>query len=129
VAGLRYEVGAPINPAALQHLFDTSWDGRGPRYRNELEHSLAWVAAYDGEQLAGFVNIAWNGGAHAFVLDTTVHPEQRRRGIGRELVRIAAEAAREAGCEWLHVDFEPQFAPFYEACGFGPTAGLMRLAP
>ena len=28
--------------------------------------------------------------------------------------------------EWLHVDYEPQLAPFYEPCGFRPTAaGLM----
>jgi GNAT superfamily N-acetyltransferase len=128
LAALRYETGASIDPAALQLLFDASWDGGGPRYHDELQHSLTWVAAYDGEQLAGFVNVAWNGGAHAFILDTTVHPGYRNHGIGRELVRLAAEAARQGGCEWLHVDFEPQLAPFYEACGFGPTAaGLMRL--
>jgi hypothetical protein len=41
---------------------------------------------------------------------------------------MAAAAAREAGCEWLHVDYEASLTPFYEACGFVPTAaGLIRL--
>ena len=72
--------------------------------------------------------VAWDGRQHAFLLEPTVHPDRRRRGIGRELVRRAEAAAREAGCEWLHVDYEPALAPFYEACGFKPTpAGLIRL--
>jgi len=123
-----YEAKGPVDMAQLQALFDESWEGEGPRYRNELQHCLAWVCAYEDETLVGFVSVAWNGGAHAFILDTTTHPDYRHRGIGRELVRIAAGEARAAGCEWLHVDFEPDLAPFYEACGFGATpAGLLRL--
>ena len=78
--------------------------------------------------MVGFVNVAWDGGIHAFIIDTTVHPSVRRNGIGRELVRRAAEAARTEGIVWLHVDFEPHLRAFYSACGFTPTeAGLMRL--
>ena len=33
-------------------------------------HSLGWVCARRGAELAGFVNGAWDGGAHAFILDT-----------------------------------------------------------
>ena len=45
------------------------------------------------------------------------------------VVRRAAEEARAAGYEWLHVDFEPGLAAFYfGACGFQPTdAGLIHL--
>ena len=41
----------------------------------------------------------------------------------------ATQAARDAGCEWLHVDFEEHLRPFYlDACGFRPTgAGLIPL--
>jgi GNAT superfamily N-acetyltransferase len=53
----------------------------------------------------------------------------RRRGVGKGLVTRAAQGARDAGCEWLHVDFDDELAPFYlHACGFRPaTAGLMQL--
>ncbi|MFJ6658828.1 hypothetical protein ACIQNG_21125 [Streptomyces sp. NPDC091377] len=36
-------------------------------------HSLGWVCARGGDgTLVGFVNVAWDGGVHAFVLDTVV---------------------------------------------------------
>lgn len=76
----------------------------------------------------GFVNVAWDGAAHAFVIDTMVAASARRRGIGQELVKVAAGEARAARCEWLHVDFD-HLRPFYfDACGFTPTnAGLIPL--
>ncbi len=93
------------------------------------QHSLGWVCAYDGEELVGFVNVAWDGGVHAFILDTLVTRRLQRRGIGVELIRIAAAEAGRAGCEWLHVDFDPEHRSFYiEACGFTETeAGLIHL--
>lgn len=94
------------------------------------QFSLGWVTArLAAGDLVGFVNVAWDGGDHAFLLDTKVAGEYQRRGIATELVRRAAAAAGAAGCEWLHVDFEDGLAPFYfGACGFRPTAaGLIHL--
>lgn len=93
------------------------------------EHSLGWVCARDDEGLVGFVNVPWDGAAHAFILDTIVAPRARHAGVGTGLVEIAIEGARAARCEWLHVDFGADLAPFYlEACGFRPTpAGLVHL--
>jgi len=101
------------------------WDWRGQVER----HSLGWVTARDGGDLVGFVNVAWDGGSHAFVLDTLVTAAARRQGIGVELVKVAEREARAAGCEWLHVDFEDHLRTFYfDACGFVPTnAGLIEL--
>ena len=93
-------------------------------------HSLGWVTARNTDGvLVGFVNVAWDGGDHAFLIDTKVRPDQQRRGIGTELVRLAARHAKEAGCEWMEVDFADGLAPFYyDACGFVPThAGLLHL--
>jgi len=93
-----------------------------------LARSLTYVAAYDEEQLVGFVNVAWDGGIHAFLLDTTVHPKVQRRGVGTELVRQAAREARRLGCNWLHVDFDEHLESFYRECGFRATpAGLIDL--
>ncbi|MFC0623083.1 GNAT family N-acetyltransferase [Kribbella deserti] len=92
-------------------------------------HALTWIGAFSDDRLVGFVQVCWDGGAHAFVLDTAVHPDHGRQGIGVRLVRAATDEARAAGCEWLHVDFEPHLAGFYlDACGFSPTdAGLLEL--
>ncbi|MEI2297019.1 GNAT family N-acetyltransferase [Ensifer sp. MJa1] len=91
--------------------------------------SLGWVCLRLQCELSGFVNVAWDGGAHAFLLDTMVDTPLRRKGHTRRLVEEAAVKARASGCEWLHVDFEPHLRDFYlKACKFVATdAGLIRL--
>ncbi len=111
--------------------FGPGQPGHGGRHvRAALErHSLGWVTAQLDGDLVGFVNVPWDGLVHAWVQDVMVAPGSRRRGIGRRLVAEAADGARAAGCQWLHVDFQPALRPFYlEACGFATTgAGLLRL--
>jgi GNAT superfamily N-acetyltransferase len=91
--------------------------------------SLGWVTARADGTLLGFVNVAWDGGDHAFLLDTKTRGDHQREGIGAMVVAAAAARARAAGCEWLHVDFRPELRSFYVgACGFRPTdAGLIHL--
>ena len=95
----------------------------------QLEHCLGWVTARDGGDLVGFVTVAWDGGGHAWIVDTMVAEHTRGGGIGRRLVEEAVRRARQAGCEWLHVDFDEGRRRFYiEACGFEPAeAGLIEL--
>ena len=126
---VTYRVSPSISSEALNRLFAESWANHEARdFAPILSRSLAYVAAYDQQRLIGFVNLAWDGGMHAFLLDTTVHPDARRQGIGGELVRCAVEAARECGIVWLHVDYEPHLSAFYRGCGFTRTeAGLMCL--
>ncbi|MEK2489679.1 GNAT family N-acetyltransferase [Kitasatospora purpeofusca] len=118
-----------LTDAELNELFDVAWPAHSPTsFAPVLARSLTWIAARRGSRLVGFVNVVGDGGAHAFVLDTTVHPDERRRGLGIRLVRAAAEEAKTLGAEWLHVDYEPHLESFYGQCGFRPTAaGLMRL--
>lgn len=119
---------AEVAEADFAALLAAAWPENSLRIEEVLQHSLCWVTAHVGERLVGFVNVAWDGGVHAFLLDTTVHPEFRRHGIGVSLVRLAADEARERGAEWLHVDYEPAYTGFYRRCGFRPTsAGLLDL--
>lgn len=92
-------------------------------------HSLGWVVARQDGELAGFVNVLWDGLVHAWLQDTMVALRARGQGIGTGLVACARDAAKAAGCEFLHADFDVQLAPFYiAACGFTPTnAGLLAL--
>jgi ribosomal protein S18 acetylase RimI-like enzyme len=85
--GISYRLRSEVTDAELNALFDASWEDHRPRrFAPILERSLAYVCAYYGEELVGFVNLAWDGGLHAFLLDPTVHPEFRRCGIGTCLV-------------------------------------------
>ena len=119
------EVNALHAEAFGHRLLDDDWVGQVERW------SLGWVTARDGDALVGFVNVPWDGGVHAFVLDTMVAMSARHRGIGVGLVRTAVEACRaRGGLEWLHVDHDEELRPFYEVgCGFTPTpAGLIALS-
>lgn len=95
-------------------------------------HGLGWVVARDpdaGDALVGFVNVLWDGLVHAWIQDTMVAAAARHRGVATQVVALARDEARKAGCEWLHVDFDDELRPFYiDACGFTPTqAGLIAL--
>jgi GNAT superfamily N-acetyltransferase len=129
MTSLIYKTGPALSDQELNHLFADAWDNYASRpFENILSRSLAYIACWDGEQLVGFVNVAWDGDKHAFILDTTVRRSHQRAGIGGELVRRAADLARERGAEWLHVDFEPHLLDFYRQCGFRDTdAGLLKL--
>ena len=126
-----YRIDPAVRNEELNALFAAAWPAHSWRdFRPILKQSLAFVCAYQAERLIGFVNLAWDGGFHAFLLDTTVHPDLQRRGIGRRLVGHAAEVARERGTVWLHVDCELRWTAFYRGCGFRHTeAGLMCLGP
>jgi ribosomal protein S18 acetylase RimI-like enzyme len=126
---VTYRIDPALTNAALNELFQRAWPEHAPRlFGPVLARSLVSVAAFAGEQLIGFVNVATDGGAHAFLLDPTVDPDYRRRGIGRTLVQTAIEVVRSGTCEWLHVDYEPQLEPFYAATGFRATAaGVLHL--
>ncbi|MEX0666607.1 MAG: GNAT family N-acetyltransferase [Acidimicrobiia bacterium] len=88
------------------------------------KHALGWVVARDGDRLVGFVNVVWDGLVHAWIQDTMVATEAARKRIGTRLVAEARDRARDAGCEWLHVDFPDQLVPFYiDSCGFTRTNG------
>ena len=102
---------------------DTDWS------RQLNRHALTWIGAFDIDKLVGFIEVCWDGGSHAFLLDTVVDPDWQRQGIGTALVRQATQEAKAAGCEWLHVDFEEDLSPFYfKSCGFkSTTAGVLNL--
>jgi len=123
----------PVDDAELTRLHATAF-GRPPGpvtpWAQRLDrYALTWVGAFDRERLVGFVQVCWDSGEHAFLLDTAVEPGRQHEGIGTGLVRAAISAATRAGCTWLHVDYEPHLARFYlDACGFTTTqAGLLRL--
>jgi GNAT superfamily N-acetyltransferase len=118
----------PSDPE-LDDLWRRAWDAPlGRSYQAVLARSLGHLGAYSDERLIGFVNLVWDGGVHAFILDTCTDRDFRRQGIATALVRQAADLARARGAEWLHVDYEPHLEDFYRGCGFrSSAAGVMKL--
>ena len=89
----------------------------GRAYLRELVNSTSaatWVAEEDGIVM-GFAVVDWtseSGDLVAYIQTIEVFPEQRGRGIGRELLRQAEDSARSAGARaiWLHVEQANQAA-------------------
>ena len=88
---IEYKIEPELSDRELNELFSSAWENYSERkFQSVLEKSLTYVSAFDGSCLVGFVNVAWDGGIHGFILDTTVHPEFQHRGIGSELMKRAA---------------------------------------
>ena len=126
---ITYQAVPSVSNYELNNLFLAAWpDHQWRDFNPILNQSLTFVCAYKANQLVGFINLAWDGGIHAFILDTTVHPDVRNTGIGIKLVKQAAEIAQGNDIKWLHVDYEPHLKIFYQKCGFRHTeAGLLAL--
>ncbi len=113
-----------LHAEAFRHrIFDDDWWAQVNR------HSLGWVCATNRAELVGFVNVAWDGALHAFILDTMVASRCQRRGIATHMLALCAREARNARCEWLHVDFGDDLRSLYfDRAGFSSTnAGLIKL--
>lgn len=117
------EVNA-LHAKCFEHkLCATDWWDKVNRF------SLGWVCSRSAGKLIGFVNVAWDGGVHAFILDTMVLSDFQRQGIASAMIMEVVKQAKQTGCEWLHVDFVPRLRSFYfDALAFDPTdAGLIAL--
>lgn len=127
---IEYQISKPVSNRELNELFTASWPSHvSIDFSAVLSHSMTYVCARRMKELVGFVNVAWDGKTHAFILDTTVHPEHRRQGIGKELVKRANDQAKLQGVTWIHVDYEPYLKHFYLECGFRASeAGVLNVA-
>jgi GNAT superfamily N-acetyltransferase len=129
--GVSYRWRGPLTDAEMVELVTAHGGTATPGWWDRIRpHSLGWATARASDSvLVGFVNVVSDGGDHAFLIDTKTHGAYQHKGIGTRVVRFAAQHAKAAGCEWLHVDFEAGLATFYfDACGFRPTeAGLIHL--
>jgi [ribosomal protein S18]-alanine N-acetyltransferase len=132
----------PYHPADFEQLyaieeacFDSvlRFDRRYMKQLTERASSVTWTAEWTPQEsthlaeptrLAGFVIVEWTRmlrGIVAYIQTIEVDPAFRRRGIARELLRLAEDSARQAHATyiWLHVDETNAAAiALYSACGY-----------
>ena len=98
----------------------------GRRYMRQIvdnPDSATWIAEQDS-RMAGFAIVEWiqdKGAAVAYIQTIEVAADERRRGVGGELLRRVEASARAAGARaiWLHVDVEnPAAIRLYVRSGY-----------
>lgn len=77
-------------------------------------------------QLVGTVTTTSYGRELAWVGMMVVHPDFRRRGMGRVLMQRALDGLMAAGVTCVKLDATPAGRPLYESLGFQPEAEIER---
>lgn len=127
---ISYTINASLDINTLNSFMEKVWkDHVWINYNQVLSRSLSYITANCGNEIIGFINIVWDGNKHAFLLDTSVDPNFRNKGIGKELVIKAISECKANFIEWIHVDYEEKYENFYRQCGFvqKTSASLLHL--
>lgn len=144
-AGTRYGVeicgvspGDAADVAALLEQIGHAVSAQDAAVRIEATRQAAGavLVAADYGPLAGLIAVVWAATLqheHPVARITTfvVNGADRRRGIGRMLLKAAAQAARAAGCDLLEAvaaEGQPEGLAFCQATGF-IAAGSVLVRP
>lgn len=109
-------------PDEVEALHDLVFTGhrKFPGWRTNPD-LLPTVGLKLGAQMAGYALTSAHGGFH-WLSELAVHPDWRRRGLGRALTLLALRQLREAGAAEVHLyvndDHDQQAPRLYEGVGF-----------
>ncbi len=136
--GLEIRAAQPADAAGLSALLGQAGIAVPPRLlaeRIELLRMLPGAAllALEWGPPSGLVVLHWYrglGDAHpvAQITALLVDPDQRRRGIGRLLVKAASQAARVAGCDRLEIQVRAPHGALHAFCaatGFAEGGAML----
>lgn len=103
IAGLRESVG---------------WNRMQSAYENPLMTSYFHIAAYDGDELTGYIDTVSNGVTDAYIQDLMVRPDYQGTGIGTELMKRMIARLKERNIYMISVVYEEKLKLFYKKFGF-----------
>jgi GNAT superfamily N-acetyltransferase len=115
----------PESEVPLKELVDlygavgwTAYTDNPELLRKGVAGSSYVVTARLGGRLVGLARAVSDDATICYLQDVLVHPEARRRGIGRQLVEAVLERYRSARQKVLLTDDEAAQRAFYEALGY-----------
>ena len=118
-----YRTNHPLDPLDIVRVFDNSGIRRPttdlPRIARMFASPCLVLSAWDGETLIGVSRSLTDFAYCGYLSDLAVDRSYQHQGIGRELVRIAIDAARRKGSEGVILVGDP---PYYMPLGFEKVA-------
>lgn len=113
------------------------WEARlAEHFERQMSGGHArWYIAQDGSgRIAGTAAAFLSSGRSNILKDLTatlagiyVEPEFRKRGVARDLTRLAIAWCKERGCTRVRLTASADGRPLYESLGFVPATEMMRL--
>ena len=112
----------PAIAALEQACFSDPWTPAGISETIQVETARSFVAQ-EADRIVGYV-LARISGTEGEILDLAVLPEQRRRGIARQLLAVLWEALRQDGVRELYLEVRESnraAIALYRGHGFRPV--------
>ena len=76
------------------------------------------IAAYEENELIGYIDCVSNGVTDAYIQDLMVKPEYQRKGIGTKLMNMMIDYLKGNHIYMISVLFDESLKSFYEKFGF-----------
>lgn len=127
---VSFHVNPDISAQAIVDLrIAVGWDDLPQDYPAALKGYWGYIGGFDeAGTLVAWCAILSDGIRHAVLLDVIVHPAWQRQGVGSTMIAQALNHIRSHDITIVHVDFLPEYAAFYERCGFQVGLGsIMEL--
>ena len=122
-----WETAAIIELYRAAGWWRDGWDRAG--ITPMIQGSTVFVVAVEEAtgRTVGMGRLISDGVSDGYIQDLVVHPDFRRGGLGRRLVKALVLWAQETGLLWLGVIAEPGAEGFYQNLGFRVMEGYTPL--
>ena len=116
---MKYVYNAQVAANDISNLREAvGWNRLEGCYQNPRMTSFCHIAAYEKDQLVGFVDSVSNGVTDAYIQDLMVHPDFQGKGIGTELMNRMIALLKEKQIFMISVIYEESLKEFYRRFGF-----------
>ena len=124
----EYKIKCKIDPKEIAELRKSvGWNGMLDSYRKSLSKSYFYLCCFNNNELIVFLDVVSNGITDAYIQDVIVKPSFQKKGIGKELMKIAIEKLTQDGVYVISVLFTEDNMNFYKKFGFNiMMAGQME---
>ena len=94
------------------------WNRMEKELSNPKMTSYYHIAAFEGDELIGYIDCISNGVTDAYIQDLMVRPDYQGKGIGTKLMNMMIDYLKDNHIYMISVLFDESLKSFYEKFGF-----------